>query len=235
METNDFAQPDFSNGGAATTLESFLPTPDEGGTPAPAEGALPVDPAEALNKELEGAAKKAAEAIKPEEKPIDPIIGDGKKEEPPIDGEKPVEPAPIVVPDINLEIPEGGIDYKSLTSKLMEGNVWGKIDAFGTEEGEVPFEDMEINEETFLQILEQQKEIQKEELLKDRVSIDGTSEFTKRLIEIEKNGGDVQQALNSYQQVKNPLASLDLTDTKDQQQAVALKLNAQGSRAGYNK
>ena len=218
METNDFNQPDFSNGGTTATLDSFLPDVEKPIEVTPVEE----KPTAVLEKEIEIALEgdKPIKVVKVEEEK--PTVATPKVEVTKEDLEKEKQPTP------SLESLTEGVDYKGLTSQLIEKGVWSNIDAFGTEEGEVPFEDMDINEETFFDIMAQQKDILKDELLEGKVSVEGTSEFTKKLIEIEKNGGDVQQALNSFQQVKNPLESLDLANTNDQQHAIALKLNAQG-------
>lgn len=125
-------------------------------------------------------------------------------------------------------VPEKVLDYKKVISSLIEKGTLEKIDAFETEEGDVPFEDMEIDEDIFLSIVEQKLEEVKQTATKDKVSLNENSEFTKKLIEIEKNGGSVQDALQLYQEVQNPLENINLDKESDQQAVVYMHYKNKG-------
>ena len=131
--------------------------------------------------------------------------------------------------DDTIEITESGLDYKSVINKLVDSKLWQPIEGFEAEDGtEIPFDEVDIDEETFIDIFKQKLDEEKTKLNEGKVSVEGVSEFTKKLIEIEKNGGNVQQALESYQMYKHPLDGLDLSREEDQQAAVYLKFQAAG-------
>lgn len=93
---------------------------------------------------------------------------------------------------------------------------------------EVPLDEMELDLETFKQILKGYTEQEKEEATKDMVSLKGASEFTRALVEIEKKGGKISDLVQTRQEILDPLENLDLTKTKDQRTAIYLRLNAKG-------
>lgn len=127
------------------------------------------------------------------------------------------------------EIPViGATDYKSMLTDLIEQGIIPGIEAFETEEGEVPFDDMVIDKDTFLSIIKNNQDELKESIKATSIDVDGISEFTKKLISIEKHGGNVQQALETYQQVKHPIETIDLTDVRGQKAMCYLRLQAQG-------
>lgn len=124
--------------------------------------------------------------------------------------------------------PSTGLDYKQVITTLTEKGVFDKIDAFETDDGEIPFDEMEIDEDTFTNIVQQQYEQIKKDAVKDKISLNGNSDFTKKLIEIEKNGGSVQDALKIYQEVQNPLENIDLEKESDQQAVVYMHYKQKG-------
>ena len=130
--------------------------------------------------------------------------------------------------DENIQVTPNTLDYKSIVQELVDGGIWEPIGAFDTEEGEVPFEDMNIDKDTFVALMKHNQEELKEKLTSNSVSIDGVSEFTKKLISIEKHGGDVQKALQAYQTIKQPLESIDINDTKGQRAICYLRLQQNG-------
>lgn len=156
-------------------------------------------------------------------KKVEPIVDDKAK---PID--KPiVEVEPVVNLD-NIIEKEGSSDYKSFISKLIENKVIDDIDVFEVEGKEITFEDMEIDSDTLMEIFQSSIDEAKEKAKEGRVSTDGVSEFTQKLIEIEKNGGSVKQAIEAYQTYKHPLEGLDMTNESDRQTALVLKYRAKG-------
>lgn len=126
------------------------------------------------------------------------------------------------------EAPTVGVDYKTIVKDLVDSGTWEAIGAFETEDGEVPFEDMNIDKDTFVALMKHNQEELKNKLTSNTVSTDGISEFTQKLINIEKHGGNVQQALQAYQTVKQPLESIDINDVKGQRAVCYLRLQQQG-------
>lgn len=130
---------------------------------------------------------------------------------------------------------EGGLsnqdtlNYKSILSNLMKSKILDEIEAFENEEGEIiPFDEVDIDEEMFSNIVKQKIEEVENKAKEGRVSTEGVSDFTQKLIEIEKKGGNVAQALESYQTYKSPLENLDLTKVSDQQAVLAMVYEAKG-------
>lgn len=125
-------------------------------------------------------------------------------------------------------LPETGVNYKSIVKDLIESGTWDGIEAFETENGSVPFEEMEIDKDTFVALMKHNQEELKSALTSNSISTEGISEFTQKLISIEKHGGNVQQALQAYQTIKQPLDSIDINDVRGQRAVCYLRLQQQG-------
>lgn len=121
-----------------------------------------------------------------------------------------------------------GSDYKSIAKALMDSGVWESADTFETPDGEVSFEDLNIDRDTFLQLLKYNQNKAVSDVANNSVSVEGMSEFTKSLINIEKNGGNVAQALQAYQSIKEPLNSIDIESQQGQIDVVMLRLQQNG-------
>jgi hypothetical protein len=96
-------------------------------------------------------------------------------------------------------------------------------------EVEMSIDEIEMDSETFQKIVEQELAYQKEEANKGKISIEGVSDYTKRLIEIEQKGGDTLKLLQVKEAYSDPLANLDLTTKQGQVDAIYLRKKAQGS------
>lgn len=108
-------------------------------------------------------------------------------------------------------------DYKSILKGLMDNKVIDQIEVFELEDGtEVGFDDMDITQEVLAGIITQVIEGKVQQKTEGKVSVDGVSDFTKKLIEIEKAGGNVQEALQTYEKYGAPLENLDMYDKDDQ-------------------
>lgn len=123
---------------------------------------------------------------------------------------------------------KGNSDYKSIAKALMDSGVWESADTFETPDGEVSFEDLNIDRDTFLQLLKYNQNKAVSDVANNSVSVEGMSEFTKSLINIEKNGGNVAQALQAYQSIKEPLNSIDIESQQGQIDVVMLRLQQNG-------
>jgi len=111
--------------------------------------------------------------------------------------------------------------YKAILQTLMKQKVFDEFDTIETNEGDVSLEEMDLDDETFIEIVKAKiDEIKTNTVSK---STEGLSDFTKHLLEIEKAGGNVSQAIETYRNYQDPLDNLDLTDPVDQQKAVFMK------------
>ena len=112
-------------------------------------------------------------------------------------------------------------DFKQVINSLVENKIFEGFDTIETEEGEISFDDFEVDENTFVDIIKSKLDEIKETAASNTTK--GLSDFTKHLLEIEKNGGNVSQALETYQNFQNPLESFDLSDEIDQQKVIFMK------------
>lgn len=86
----------------------------------------------------------------------------------------------------------------------------------------VKFKDVDIqNEEDYMSLVETLFEKKKEELLQGKEDLSGISDLTKKIIEIDKAGGNVSNVLNMKRQALDPIADLDLEKVDDQKLMVA--------------
>jgi hypothetical protein len=134
----------------------------------------------------------------------------------------------IPTEDVEVIIPTGETDYKSILKDLIAEGVLPEIGSFETEDGDVSFDDMAIDKDALLFLIKDHQDKIKEELKSSSIDVNGVSEFTKKLISIEKHGGNVQQALETYQQVKHPIESIDLNDPVGQKAMCYLRFKANG-------
>lgn len=156
--------------------------------------------------------------------PIDDIVvekGKGKKElEVDLDKD---------TPPTETKVLPSAINYKGVLQELMDNQLLDSFDEIELEDGStIPFDEMEVDKETFSTIIATALEEMKEKASEGKVSTQGISDFTKQLIEVEKSGGDVAQAIASYQKYQEPLTSLDLSNERDQEVAIYIRYNAQG-------
>lgn len=98
-------------------------------------------------------------------------------------------------------------------------------DENGTEQ-EIPISDVEFTQELFEEVVKAQVSKIKEEAKENTIPTDGISEFTRELIEIDRNGGDVSTLLKAKETYTDVLDRLDLTKAEDQKTAVFLRYKA---------
>lgn len=96
------------------------------------------------------------------------------------------------------------------------------------QEVEVSLDEVDLDLETYESIAKQYMDIVKEESAVNKISVEGISEFTKALIEIEKNGGNTLELLQMKEELSDPLENLDLNKRDDQIKAIFLRQRAQG-------
>ena len=128
-------------------------------------------------------------------------------------------------------------DKESEASKLYKKSLketWGAdeiatiVQVIDGEEVEVSIDDINLDEETFKLITQAKIDELKEEAVKGKISSEGVSDFTKKLIEIDKNGGDVKELLQIRSSFLDPLDGLDISNVEDQREVVYLRNMAAG-------
>ena len=134
---------------------------------------------------------------------------------------EPVNPPKEEKPEPNIVSSESSNKYKNILDTLMKSKVIEAFDTIETEDGEIPLSEYDLDEESFAGIIQAQIENARSEGEKNTTK--NVSDFTKHLIEIEKNGGNVSQALETYNMYQDPLDNLDLSIELDQQKAVFMK------------
>nr|DAK38080.1 MAG TPA: hypothetical protein [Caudoviricetes sp.] len=114
--------------------------------------------------------------------------------------------------------------YKSIISDLVKEGLWESFDGIEDENGEViPLDQVNIDKDVFYSIVASKIEEIKSKASENKISVDGVSDFMKRMIELEKKGGNVRQAMETYNALTNPIEALDLEKTEDQRKMVWLR------------
>ena len=219
MKDSENQQPHFENnfnpnasdeGTGIVSLDEFL-----GGNSKPKKEEEEEDNSDAfkaIEKELETSTKKEGEEEVEPKKEETPKVSLEEEEKDSDEGEDKGEPK---------------INYKSVISNIFGDTIDSIIQE--DEEGnevEVSFDELELNEELFTEIVNS-KISEIKEASKDKISTESMSEFTKTLINIEKDGGNVQQALDLYNSYQNPLDSIDLDTEAGQEEAIYLRLKGE--------
>lgn len=125
---------------------------------------------------------------------------------------------------------QGGKDltFKKTLDYLIDSKVLDSIEKFVVDDDgtEVPYEEAEITPEILSQLINDKIEETKQAVLEEQEK--HVSDFTKHLIKIEKSGGDVAKALETYGRLINPLQYLNLDDENDQAKVIELDLKSKG-------
>lgn len=121
---------------------------------------------------------------------------------------------------------EGGTDNnnvvsvfngKSFLEKMAARGIIDSIDNLDIMVDDKPVDLSTITrEDDLLDIVEGLIKDKADELLKDKVDTGSMSEFMKKMIEVDKAGGNVGQLLNQYQNIQAPLDNLDMSNKNDQ-------------------
>lgn len=137
-----------------------------------------------------------------------------------------------------VQAPKGS-DYSELVKSLVEKGDWGDYTIKRTndqgEEEEVDIVNLEhIDKELFFQLKEAQEADKKEEFEKNYISKDGIDEYTEKLIEISKQGGDLTQLIQTQATLINPVLKIkENRDEKSLIDLVAFKMQSQGYESDY--
>lgn len=96
------------------------------------------------------------------------------------------------------------------------------------EEEEVALDDFKFDADTFKEIVDSKRAIEKEEATKDKVDLNSLSKMARDILEIEDKGGNITQVLEAKQSYIDPLENLDLSKEDDQRQVIYLRSKAKG-------
>lgn len=146
-----------------------------------------------------------------EDKKVDPILGEI--------------PEGDAKPEVEAET---SILYKNTLKSVFGDTLGSLVQEIDGVEQEIALEDLEMDSELFADILKSKLEEAKEEATKNKISSEGISDFTKNLIELDKNGGDVRALLEVKQAYSDPLEGLDLEVVEDQKEILYLRGKAAG-------
>lgn len=120
---------------------------------------------------------------------------------------------------------EGGTDNnvvsvfngKSFLEKMAARGIIDSIDNLDIMVDDKPVDLSTITkEDDLLDIVEGLIKDKADELLKDKVDTGSMSDFMKKMIEVDKAGGNVGQLLSQYQNIQAPLDNLDMSNKNDQ-------------------
>lgn len=121
-----------------------------------------------------------------------------------------------------VQVKSNPVDFKGSILRLANAGIIAAIDddteLETDEEGTVlKFKDVDIqNEDDYMALVETLFAKKKEELLAGREDLSGVSDFTKKIIEIDKAGGDVSAVVGMKKKAIDPIQNLDLDNVDDQ-------------------
>lgn len=139
-------------------------------------------------------------------------------------GDKPpVEPGAEPLKGIEPEVNKNKV-VKETLSFLIESKLIDPIEKFiiDDEGTEVNYDEAEVTPETLSQLIADKIEEVRQATIEEQEK--HVSDFTKHLIKIEKNGGDVAKALETYGRLVNPLQFINLEQEEDQIKVIELEL-----------
>lgn len=113
-----------------------------------------------------------------------------------------------------------GINAKSIIEKLSGKGLIGNINDIELMVDDKPIDLSEIkNEDDLVDILEGLIKTRDEDMMKDKVDTSGMSDLMKRLMEVDRAGGNTSMLIETYQKLQAPVDGVDL-DTKQGQLSV---------------
>lgn len=169
-------------------------------------GMLPKDALESMGQGnmvfVEGFSKPDAKVESSSFKADDEIEGveitDGAVEKEPI-FEQRVEESPVFK-----------IDYKSVLKKTGLVSDLDDFEIEGDDGQAVPLSSVDLDEDKFVELVKVFISDKEESLKNNMVSIDSLSDFSKKLIDLDKRGGDVTMILQNYADNQDSMARYDL-------------------------
>ena len=110
-----------------------------------------------------------------------------------------------------------GFNGKSFLEKMAARGIIDSIENLDIMVDDKPVDLSTITkEDDLLDIVEGLIKDKADELLKDKVDTGSMSDFMKKMIEVDKAGGNVGQLLSQYQSIQAPLDNLDMSNKNDQ-------------------
>lgn len=103
--------------------------------------------------------------------------------------------------------------YSKLAQKLIERGEWADAEIVNEDGSKVMLSELkDLDEDRYLEILENQKAFKEEELKEKYTSVEGLDDHKKRLINIIKEGGDLTQIFQDTNSIQRPFEGVDLDD-----------------------
>lgn len=135
----------------------------------------------------------------------------------------------IVIPEGKFEpdkVSESSNDYKKSLLSLSKLGIIAEISddsLFAGDDGEESsFSDLKIDdEETYLGYVKLLHEEKEKKLLENKADLSGVSDLAKKIIELDKSGGDITSILKAKAQALDPISNLDLDVVDNQKITVA--------------
>ena len=153
------------------------------------------------------------------------FIKDSELEEETEEEEEQAEEKPKVdKPKEEEELPKSVNIYRDTIKELFGEDQMFIQEGEDGEDIEVGIDDLEATSETLKELIQAKVDSEREKALEGKVSLEGTSELIRDLIDIDKNGGDIRDLLQYREAYTDPLDKLDLSNEKDQEKAVELYL-----------
>ena len=114
----------------------------------------------------------------------------------------------------------GTLNGKSILEKMAKRGIIGDLKDMDITIDDQPVDLASItDEDEILDIVESLVKSQREDLLKDKVDTSSISDFMRKMIEVDKAGGNVGALLDTYRKLQEPVDNADLT-TREGQLAV---------------
>lgn len=93
---------------------------------------------------------------------------------------------------------------------------------------DVSLKDADLDLTTVKELISTRMQEIKEAESRDKISLEKVSDFTKALIEIEKNNGDISKILQAKKDFGDPLKKIDLNTPEGLKEVIKLRLKAEG-------
>lgn len=123
---------------------------------------------------------------------------------------KPEDEKKVEEPVINLDTSN---HFSNLTKKLIDKGEWFDAEIENEDGTKVLLSELkDLDEETFLTLIERQKELKEEDIKEKYVSIDGVDEHKRKLINLIKDGGDLREIFQDPSAVTRPFEGVDLEE-----------------------
>lgn len=153
-----------------------------------------------------------------------------KEKEPVIEDKTQKEKVIEVVAPVTAKVVEN--NYINTAKKLLEQGEWKDFIVEGEDGKETKFSELDdLDEETFLTVWKEQKNLAKEELDKNYIPVKNIDENKLNLINIIKNGGDLKEIFKDESQLRRPYEGLDLDSQQNQQNVLYQQYLNQGLNA----